>query len=141
MKTSPKEHVFKHIIFVNKLLQDLYLTGHKMMGEDIFKLLYETLDGQDMFLLENTWIMVQNCWRFNNLDNIVAYSRLLESFITTYKSMSNAKPNTSSLARKVPKVAFKNKVRKVTNEYLELISKSIIKSIPRKIIRINISFV
>ena len=123
VKTSPKEHVFKHIIFVNKLLQNLYLTGHKMMGEDIFKLLYETLDGQDMFLLENTWIMVQNCWRFNNLDNIVAYSRLLESFITTYKSMSNAKPNASSLAHKVPKVAFKNKVRKVTNEYLELVSK------------------
>ena len=58
VRTSRREHVFKHIAFVNKLLQDLYFTEHKMIGDDMFKLLYETLGEQDMFLLKHTWTMV-----------------------------------------------------------------------------------
>ena len=58
VKTLPREHVFKHIGIVNKLLQDLYFIRHKMAGDDMFKLLYETLGEQDMLLLKHTWIMV-----------------------------------------------------------------------------------
>ena len=43
VRSSKREHVFKHIGFVNKLLQDLYFTGHKLTGDDMFKLIYETL--------------------------------------------------------------------------------------------------
>ena len=38
VKTSSREHVFKYIGFINELLQDLYFTGHKMTGDDMFKL-------------------------------------------------------------------------------------------------------
>ena len=51
MRSSKREHVFKYIGFVNKLLQDLYFTRHKLTGDDMFKLLYETLGEQVMFLL------------------------------------------------------------------------------------------
>ena len=43
VRSSKREHVFKYIGFVNKLLQDLYFTGHKLTGDDMFKLIYETL--------------------------------------------------------------------------------------------------
>ena len=58
VRSLKREHVFKYIGFVNKLLQDLYFTGHKLIGDDMFKLLYETLGEQDIFLLKHTWIMV-----------------------------------------------------------------------------------
>ena len=80
--------------------------------------------------------MVQNYQGFKNLDNINTYSKLVKSFITTYKKMINARPNSSSLAHRLPKVASTNKVRKVKDEDLELVSKSILKSIPRKIIKV-----
>ena len=51
VRSSKREHVFKHIGFVNKLLQDLYFTGYKLTGDDMFKLLYEILGEQNMFLL------------------------------------------------------------------------------------------
>ena len=51
VRSLKREHVFKHIGFVNKLLQDLYFTGHKLTGDDMFKLLYKTLGEQNMFLL------------------------------------------------------------------------------------------
>ena len=85
--------------------------------------------------------MVQNYQGFKNLDGIDAYSRLVKSFITTYKRMEKARPNALSLARRVPKVASKNKVRKVKDEDLELFSKFVLKSIPKKIIKINLSLV
>ena len=50
--------------------------------------------------------------------------------------MVNARPNALSLAHRLLKVASTNKVRKVTDKDLELVSKSILKSIPRKIVRI-----
>ena len=99
VRSSKREHVFKYIGFVNKLLQDLYFTGHKLIGDDMFKLLYETLGEQDMFLLKHTWIAVQRCQGFKNLDSIKAYSRLVKSFVTFYKRMANARPNSSSFAR------------------------------------------
>ena len=43
VRSSKREHVFKHIGFVNKLFQDLYFTGHKLTGDVMFKLIYETL--------------------------------------------------------------------------------------------------
>ena len=58
VRSSKSEHVFKHIGFVNKLLQDLYFIGHKLIEDDMFKLLFETLGEQDMFLLKHTWIVV-----------------------------------------------------------------------------------
>ena len=79
VKSSRKEYVVKHIGFVNKLLQDLYFTGNKLTGDDMFKLFYETLGEQDMFLLKHTWTVVQNCWGLKNLDGIGAYSRLVKS--------------------------------------------------------------
>ena len=85
--------------------------------------------------------MVQNYRRFKNHDGINAHSRLVKSFITTYKRMENVIPTASSLARRVPKVAAENKVRKVKDEDLELGSKFMLKSIPRRIIRINVSLV
>ena len=85
--------------------------------------------------------MVQNYRGFKNLDGIDAYNILVKSFITTYKRMINARPNSSSLAHKLPKVASTNKVRKVADEDLELGSKSVLKSILRKIVRINVSLV
>ena len=136
VRSSKREHVLKHISFVNKLLQDLYFTEHKMIGDDMFKLLHDTLSEQNMFLLKHTWTVVQNCREFKNLEGIKAYSRLVKSFITSYKMMVNARPNSSSLAQRLPKVASTEKVRKVKDEDLELVSKSILKTIPRKIIRI-----
>ena len=136
VRSSKREHVFKHIGFVNKLLQDLYFTGHKLTGDDMFKFLYETLGEQDMFLLKHTWIVVQKCQGFKNLDGIKAYSRLMKSFVISYKRMVNARPNSSSLARRRPIVASTDKVRKVKDEDLELVSKSVLKKIPRRIIRI-----
>ena len=103
-----------------------------MIMEDMFNLLYETLGGQDMFLLEKTWTVVQNYRELKNLDGIDAYSRLVKFFITTYKKMKNARPNALSLARKVPKVASRNKVKKVKDEDLKLVSKSMLKSIQEK---------
>ena len=50
--------------------------------------------------------------------------------------MLNARPNASSLARRLPKMASTDKVRKVKDDDLELVSKSILKKIPRKIVRI-----
>ena len=73
------EHVFKHICFVNKLLQDLYFTRHKLTRDDMLKLLYETLGEQDM-LLKHTQTVVQRCRGFKNLDSIKAYGRLEKSF-------------------------------------------------------------
>ena len=61
VKTSPREHIFKHISLINGLLQDLYFIGHKMTEEDVFNLFHETLGRQDMFLLKNTWTVVRNC--------------------------------------------------------------------------------
>ena len=136
VKPSPKEHVFKHISFVNGQLQDLYFIGYKMTGDDLFKLFHLTLGEQDMFLLKYTWTVVQNCRRFKNLDSIDAYSKLVKSFIITYKKMVNTRLNASSLALKLPKVASTDKVKKVTNEDFELIFKSVLKSIPMKIVRI-----
>ena len=102
----------------------------------MFKLLYETLGEQDMFLLKHTWTVVQKCRGFKNLDGIKAYSRLMKSFITSYKGMVNVRPNSSLLAQTLPRVASIDKIRKVKDEDLELISKSILKTIPRKIVRI-----
>ena len=85
--------------------------------------------------------MVQKCQGFKNLDGIDTYSRLVKSFLTTYKRMENTRPNASSLPRRVPKVESENKVRKVTDGNLELISKTILKSIPKRIIRIKASYV
>ena len=111
LKTSPMEHVFKHIIFVKRLLQDLYFIEHKMTKEDMFKLLHETLGEQDMFLLENTWTVVRNYRGYKNLDSIVAYCRLVKSFIIVYKRMGNTRPNALSFARRMSKVTSNNKVR------------------------------
>ena len=58
VKSLKREHLFKHLSFVNKLLQDLYFIGYKITRDDMFKLLYETLGEQDMFLLKHTWIMI-----------------------------------------------------------------------------------
>ena len=44
--------------------------------------------------------------------------------------------NASSLARKLPKVASTDKVRKVNDKNLELVFKSVMKIIPRKIVKI-----
>ena len=85
--------------------------------------------------------MVQNCRGFKNLNGIGVYSRLVKSFVTSYKRMVNAKPNASSFARRLPKVVFTDKVRKVKDEDLELVSKFVLKSIPMRIIRINITLV
>ena len=87
-------------------------------------------------MLKNTWIMVQNYREIKNLDSIDAYSKLVKSFIITYKKMVNTRLNASSLALKLPKVASTDKVKKVTNEDFELIFKSVLKSIPMKIVRI-----
>ena len=43
MRSSKREHVFRHISFVNKLLQDHYFTRHKLTGDDMFNLFHETL--------------------------------------------------------------------------------------------------
>ena len=80
--------------------------------------------------------MVENCRGFKNLNGIDAYSRLVKFFITTYKRIVNARPNASSLALRLPKVASVDKVRKVINEDLQLVCKSILKSIPRMIVQI-----
>ena len=80
--------------------------------------------------------MVQNCRGIKNLDGIKAYSRLTKSFVTSYKMMVNAKPNASSLSQRLSKVAHTDKVRKGNDEDLELVFKSILKTIPRKIVRI-----
>ena len=127
VRSSRREHVFKHISFVNKLLQDLYFIEHKMTGDDMFKLLHEILGEQDMFLLKHTWTVVQNCQRFKNLDGIKVYSKLVKSFVTSYKNMVNAGPNSSSLARRLLKVTSTDKVRKVKDENLELVSESVLK--------------
>ena len=119
VRSSKREHVFKYIGFVNKLLQDLYFTGHKLTGDDMFKLLYETLGEQDMFLLKHTWTVAQRCRGFKNLDDIKAYSRLMKSFVTSYKRMVNARLNSSLLAQRLPRVASTDKVRKVKDEDLE----------------------
>ena len=50
--------------------------------------------------------------------------------------MVNARPNSSSLAQRLLKVASTEKVRKVKDEDLELVSKSILKTIPMKIVKI-----
>ena len=127
MKSSKRKHVFKHIGFVNKLLQDLYFIEHKLTGDDMFKLIYRTLGERDMFLLKYTWTVIQRCQRFKNLGGIKVYG---------YKRMMNARPNSSSLVRRLPRVASTDKVRKVKDEDLELVSNSILKIIPRRVIRI-----
>ena len=136
VRSSKMEHVFKYIEFVNKLLQDLYFTRHKLIGDDMFKLLYKILGEQNMFQLKHTWTVVQRCRGFKNLDGIKAYTRLMKSFVTSYKRMVNARPNSSSFAQRLPIMASIDKVRKVKDEDLELVSKSILKTIPRRIIRI-----
>ena len=107
-----------------------------MTGADIFKLFYKTLGEQDIFLLKHTWTMVQNCRRFKNLDCIKVYSRLVKSFVTFYKRMVNARLNSSLLARRLPKVTSTDKVKKVNDKNLELVFKSVMKTIPRKIVKI-----
>ena len=64
------------------------------------------------------------------------YGRLVKSFVTFYKRMMNARPNSSSLARKLPRMTSTDKVRKIKDEDLELVSKSVLKTIPIKVIRI-----
>ena len=134
VRSSKREHVFKHIGFVNKLLQDLYFTGHKLTGDDMFKVFYETLGEQDMFLLKHTWTVVQKCRGFKNLDSIIAYNKLMKSFVTSYKRMVNVRPNSSLLDRRLLIVASTDKVRKVKDEDLELVSKSVLKTIPMRVI-------
>ena len=80
--------------------------------------------------------MIQRCQRFKNLNGIKAYSRLMKSFVTSYKRIVNAKPNSLSLAPRLPRVESIDKVKKVKNEDLELVSKSVLKIIPRRVIRI-----
>ena len=143
VRSSKREHVFKHIAFVNKLLQDLYFTGHKMIGDDMFKLLYKTLGEQDMscWNKHGLWSKdVRDLRILTTLKCIVdfffllkAYSRLMKSFVISYKRMVNARPNSSSLAWRLPRVASTDKVRKVKDEDLEFVSKSILKTIPRVI--------
>ena len=60
----------------------------------------------------------------------------MKSFTTTYKRMVNTKPNASSLALRLPKVASTDKVIKVIDEGLELVFKYVLMSILRKIVRI-----
>ena len=136
VRSSKREHVFKHIGFVNKLLQDLYFIGHKLTGDDMFKPLFEILGEQDMFLLKHIWTVVQRCRGFKNLDGIEVYDRFVKSFVTSYKRMVNARPNSSLLARRLPRVTSTDKVRNVKDEDLELVSKSDLKTIPRRVIRI-----
>ena len=102
----------------------------------MFKLLYKTLGEQDMFLLKHIWIVVQRCQGFKNLDGIKAYSRLVKSFVTSYKRMVNTRLNSLSLARRLPRVTSTDKVRRVEDKDLELVSKSILETIPRRVIRI-----
>ena len=71
VRSSKREHVFKHIGVVNKLFQDWYFIGYKLIGDDMFKLLYETLGEQDMFLLKHTWTVVQNLRILMTLKHIV----------------------------------------------------------------------
>ena len=80
--------------------------------------------------------MVQRCREFKNLDDIKAYSRLVKFFVTFYKRMVSVRPNSSPFAQKLPRVASIDKVRKVKDEDLELVSKYVLKTIQRKIVRI-----
>ena len=75
---------------------------------------------------------------FKNFNVIKAYGKLVKYFVTSYKKkkMVNAIPNSSSLAQKLPRVTSTDKVKKVKDEDLELISKYVLKTIPRKMIRI-----
>ena len=72
--------------------------------------------------------------KIKNLSGIIVYNRLVKSFVTSYKRMVNARSNSLSFARRLLRVASIDKVRKVKDEDLELVSKSVLKTIPMRVI-------